>query len=159
MVGSAKTEYALRALVRLAHSNGGSLTVREIAQAEGLSLKYLERVMATLKRQGYVGSALGAKGGYRLTRPPDQIVCGDITRIFDRRALGQEARNGRGAQAPRPEVRGGVDSLWQRTSAAVGHVLDQTTIADLLPSAGAGQAATAVKSYLADCEAGYMFHI
>src|SRR5262245_2088103 len=70
---TAQEEYGLRCLLALARASGGSATIAEIAAAEGLSSAYTAKLLALLRRAGFVKSMRGANGGQRLARPADAI--------------------------------------------------------------------------------------
>jgi Rrf2 family protein len=79
-----KTRYALRSLLFLAEAQGGGpVQLARIAETQRVPPKYLELIMLDLKKAGLVKSARGPKGGYRLTRSPDQISFGDIVRTME----------------------------------------------------------------------------
>src|SRR5918999_182438 len=75
MTFSAKTEYGVRLMIELGRQEGEDpVSLKAIAEAEGLPLSYLEHVVASLKRAGRVTSSRGAHGGYRLARPAAEIA-------------------------------------------------------------------------------------
>ena len=81
---SQKGLYALQALMLLGRNYpGGALKIREIASAENLPEKFLELILLDLKNARLVESVRGAKGGYRLKRPPAKIFLGEIIRRVD----------------------------------------------------------------------------
>ena len=76
---STRTRYGTRAMLYLAPSyEKGPISIKEIADHQQLSPKYLETLMATLRAAGLVRSARGAQGGHMLARPPDQITLRQI---------------------------------------------------------------------------------
>jgi len=76
---STKAEYGLRALVNLAKNQGsGYYSLAQIAKTEKISLAYLERLFAKLKKNNIVKSQKGIKGGYRLFKPATQISVKEI---------------------------------------------------------------------------------
>lgn len=77
----AKTQYAIRALVHLAHS--GSDPASRIAETQKISLKYLEGILNQLKLAGIVASDRGRTGGYRLARDASEILMIDIVRATE----------------------------------------------------------------------------
>lgn len=79
---SQKARYATHALLYLARK-GGPAPVAEIAAAEGLPGKFLESIMAGLKRHGLVIARRGAGGGYALARPADRISMAEILRSIE----------------------------------------------------------------------------
>jgi Rrf2 family protein len=82
---SQKGLYALQALILLAgRYNGKNATkIHDIAAADGLPEKFLELILLELKHARIVESVRGAKGGYRLKRPPSDIFLGEIIRTID----------------------------------------------------------------------------
>jgi Rrf2 family protein len=79
---SAKTQYALVALIELAaiHGQGGVLQVGEIAQRKAIPDRYLEQMLTTLRRSHILRSLRGPKGGYQLARPPGQVKLAEIVK-------------------------------------------------------------------------------
>ena len=71
---STKVRYAVRALVELALQYGaGPVKLKDIADKQNISLKYLEQVMTPLRVRGYVKTQKGSRGGYTLARAPEQV--------------------------------------------------------------------------------------
>ena len=81
---SAKTEYALLAMVDLAeHFNKGLVKISDISYRKNIPKKFLEQILLTLKRTGYLKSRRGADGGYMLLKPPDSITVAEVIRLMD----------------------------------------------------------------------------
>src|ERR1700683_5171251 len=81
---SQKGLYALQAMMMLArHHNQGAIKMRDIAYEESLPEKFLELILLELKNARIVESVRGAKGGYRLRRPPSEIHLSEIIRLID----------------------------------------------------------------------------
>ncbi len=81
---SARTMYGLRALVTMAGARTKDpMSIQTIAEREGLPSKFLEGIMADLKRGGFVRSRRGASGGYLLNKPASEITILDIIRHLD----------------------------------------------------------------------------
>ncbi|MDY6826058.1 MAG: Rrf2 family transcriptional regulator [Bacillota bacterium] len=81
---SAKVEYGVRSMAVLAvTSRNRPLPLREIAEKEMISLKFLEQIFPDLKRAGLILSVRGSSGGYMLSRSPERIRVGDIVRALD----------------------------------------------------------------------------
>ena len=79
-----KTRYALRSLLFLVEQGGGGpVQLGRIAETQRIPPKYLELIMLDLKKAGLVKSNRGPKGGYRLTRIPEQISFGQIVRAME----------------------------------------------------------------------------
>src|SRR5262249_9079445 len=80
---TAQEEYGLRCLLRLAGATEGqSLTLPEVAAAEGLSVPYAAKLLAVLRQAGIIESVRGRLGGYRLARPPKQIGLGSLLLVL-----------------------------------------------------------------------------
>ena len=80
---STKIRYGARAMLELASNYGkGPVELREIAEKESISPKYLEQVIVPLRTAGLVKSARGAKGGYALAKPPSEILLREIIEIL-----------------------------------------------------------------------------
>ena len=78
---STKGRYALRLMLDLALCGGKEpVSLRDVAERQGLSDKYLEQIVTPLSRAGLVRSVRGAGGGYLLTRSPEEYTVGDILR-------------------------------------------------------------------------------
>lgn len=74
MIFTTKAEYGVRLLVELGKQDAGvTVSLKSIADSEGLPLAYLERIVALLKKAGFVESTRGAHGGYRLALPPEDV--------------------------------------------------------------------------------------
>ena len=81
---STRGRYALRVLVDLAEHGGGSyLPMKEVANRQEISLKYLERIVPLLTREHLLEGQSGKGGGYRLGRPPEEIRVGDVLRLTE----------------------------------------------------------------------------
>lgn len=81
---STKVRYGVRAMVELAkHGEGERVSLGELARQQRISNKYLEPIITSLKIAGLVDSTMGKGGGYRLTRPAENITLWDIYSILD----------------------------------------------------------------------------
>lgn len=79
------TDYAVRALLRLARDPGQRVSARTLARGEGIPLPYLRSILRTLRERGLIGAAEGKGGGWELKRPPARITLRDLIRIFQGR--------------------------------------------------------------------------
>ncbi len=128
---SAKGEYAIKAMVDLALHDGPDLQpIQDIAARQSIPQRYLEQVLLQLKRSGFLYARRGSSGGYRLSRPPDQITVGALLRAVEGPSPATEAprRGGRGAA---PEDSAGLGELWREIDRAVAEVVDRTSLEDL----------------------------
>jgi Rrf2 family protein len=81
---STKIRYGTRAMLELAsHYGEGPIELKEIANRENISLKYLEQVIVPLRTAGLVKSVRGSKGGYSLAKPPSEICLNDLIEILE----------------------------------------------------------------------------
>jgi Rrf2 family iron-sulfur cluster assembly transcriptional regulator len=88
---SRRVDYALRAAVDLTHESGAGLVqLREIAQRQAIPDKYLEQLLRALKTAGVVVATRGARGGYQLARPADEITVLAIFEAVDGPLAGEE---------------------------------------------------------------------
>ncbi len=81
---STRGRYALRVMIDLAeHMDDGYIPMKEIAQRQGISLKYLERIIPALSKNNLVEGVHGKGGGYRLNRRPEDYTVGEILRLAE----------------------------------------------------------------------------
>lgn len=81
---STKGRYALRVMVDLAiNSKGEFISLKDIAKRQSISNKYLEQIIALLNKAGYLETARGYKGGYKLKKEPKEYIIGDILRATE----------------------------------------------------------------------------
>lgn len=83
MMISTKGRYALRVMIELAIRGGDRVSLKELADSQQMSEKYLEAIFKNLVREGLVAGLRGKGGGYRLLCPPDQCTVGDILRAAE----------------------------------------------------------------------------
>lgn len=80
---STKGRYALRVMLDLSRYPDTLVPLKEIAERQDISLKYMETIMPCLKEAGFVTGTHGKGGGYRLTRPADSYTVGEILRASE----------------------------------------------------------------------------
>jgi Rrf2 family protein len=81
---STKGRYGLRAVLDLAvHADEDAVALSQIAERQGISMNYLEQLIAKLKKAGIVNGIRGAQGGYMLALPAEEISVGDILRALE----------------------------------------------------------------------------
>lgn len=81
---SKKTKYGLKALTYLASQNDNRpIQIAEIAKKENISQKFLESILLTLRKTGFLGSKKGKGGGYYLIKNPKEIIMTDVMRILE----------------------------------------------------------------------------
>ena len=83
---SARGEYACLAMIDLAkHFGGGFIRISDISRRMSIPSKFLEQILLTLNRAGYLVSKRGSRGGYKLVKNPCDISVAEIVRLFDGR--------------------------------------------------------------------------
>lgn len=81
---STKGRYALRAMIDLAlNSDGNFISLKEIAKRQDITVKYLEQIVALLNKAGFLETARGNAGGYKLAKEPKDYIVGDILRATE----------------------------------------------------------------------------
>lgn len=81
---STKGRYALRMLLDLAeHKDKDYISLKDIAERQGISKKYLEQIVALLSRSDILRASRGYQGGYALAKAPDQIAAGQVLRVTE----------------------------------------------------------------------------
>lgn len=134
---TAQEEYGLRCLLQLARTPIGQvMSVRDIAEREGLSSAYVEKLLRILSRAGLVHSVRGMNGGYLLDRPAGHVTLGEVVR-----ALGAMQTTSHictvftGKQEACVHFSDcGIRSIWSGLMRSIQRFLDQTTLASLLQS-------------------------
>ena len=81
---STRGRYAVRILLDLAeHADGALIPMKEVAVRQGISLKYIERIMPVLRNSGLIESTHGIGGGYRLAKPPETVTLWEILSLAE----------------------------------------------------------------------------
>ncbi|MFN6487466.1 MULTISPECIES: Rrf2 family transcriptional regulator [unclassified Nostoc] len=126
---SCKSEYAILALLEMAahYESGEPLQIRQIAAQQNIPDRYLEQLLATLRRGGIVKSQRGSKGGYLLTREPRKIILFEILECLE----GLEARAGEENVNSKTVDSSVIEEIWQEASRAANSVLQKYTLQDL----------------------------
>ncbi len=127
---SAKTDYALRALIHLAADWRAPQSSESIATEQAIPLKYLEAILAELSRTRFIESQRGYGGGHRLRIAPEEITVADIVR-----ALNGPIFTIRG-ECPEdlayPDGTGSLQLVWVAARVSLRRVLERTTLAHLV---------------------------
>lgn len=125
-------EYGLKALLVLARFHGQkTLSLREISLQEKLPIKFLEQIMMVLKRNGFVESVKGKHGGYSLSRPPSEIMVGEVVRAVDGplSPVGNVSEIEKRIQ--KDECHPGLYSVLMDVRNAISEILDHKSLADI----------------------------
>ena len=136
---STKGDYGIRALIELAHHFGEARPMQssEIAARQKIPESYLEQLLTTLRRAGFIRSVRGPQGGHALIREPGDIRVTEVIEALEGSIMPIDcldegstcSRNGGCAQR----------DMWQGVREAILQVLDSTTIGDLAERDRAGQ--------------------
>ncbi len=131
---SAQEEYGLRCLLRLAHQPDRSLTIPEIAEAEGLSVPYAGKLMRALRQGGFVKSERGQAGGYALADLPERVIVGQVLAALGGRLVDDDfcERHAGTVDVCTHTVDCSIRSLWSSVQRMVDQVLSRTSLKDLL---------------------------
>ncbi len=123
---SQKSRYALKAVLELSVRFGqGPVSISQIAKTQAIPARFLEAILAQLKRGGFVASRRGNEGGYILARPPAEVSVGDVLRVLQGPPLATLCANHPMTECPH----GGncvFAKLWERACSAVDAVYDST---------------------------------
>jgi len=132
---SQKGLYALQAMMTLGRQYGSeTVKIRDIASDSDLPEKFLELILLELKNARIVESVRGAKGGYRLRRPPSEIHLSEIIRLVDGPlAPFGDAEQLRGLIATDPDHRA-LYQVFLDVRDAAARILESTTVADIIDS-------------------------
>ena len=129
MIVSTKGRYALRVMVSFAQRGGEEyVPLKEIAEAEGISQKYLESIMTSL-------SKAGKGGGYRLSRKPEEYTIGSILKLTEG-SLAAVSCTSQGAAACSRTECCQAKPMWDRLEKLIDDFFEGITLADLLKDGG-----------------------
>ncbi|MBQ9948246.1 MAG: RrF2 family transcriptional regulator [Oscillospiraceae bacterium] len=131
MMISTRGRYALRVMIDLAeHATEGYIPMKEVAQRQEISLKYLERILPVLVKNGLVEGVQGKGGGYRLCRSPEECTVGEILRLTEGDLAPVACLE---CQAEPCEKRDSCKtlSMWSEFHRLTNEYFDSVTLADL----------------------------
>lgn len=129
---STKGRYALRLMLDIALNDAKTpVRIKDIAERQQISDKYLEQIVSSLNKAGFVKSLRGPQGGYRLTKKPEEYTVGMILRLIE------------GSLAPVTCLDDDINNctradrcptliLWEKLYDAISEVVDNITLADLI---------------------------
>jgi len=138
MLISTKGRYALRVMIDLAeHREDGFIPLKEIAERQDISEKYLESIVKLLVKAKLLGSLRGKGGGYKLTRPPEHYTVGDILRLTEN-TMAPVSCLEKGADACPRAAECRTRGLWTGLDEVINEYLDGVTVADLMRQGEAG---------------------
>ena len=132
MYVSARTDYAVRAMLSITADHPHLVTAATLAAAQDIPLSFLQGILLDLRRAGLLHSHRGVDGGYQLARPATEITVGDVVR-----AVGGALTTVRGLPTATATYRGaatGLRDVWVAVEAAIQGVVDHKTLAELSPT-------------------------
>ena len=132
MIVSTKGRYALRVMVYLAlHGTEDRIPLKEIAESENISQKYLEAIMSTLSKAGFVDAIHGKGGGYKLNRPAEGYTIGSILKLTEG-SLATVSCTTQGPSACSRATCCHTLPMWERLDKMVDDFFEGITLADIL---------------------------
>ena len=132
MIVSAKGRYALRVMVHFARRDTGEyIPLKEIAESEGISQKFLESIMTVLSKAGFVDAVHGKGGGYRLNRSPAEYTVGSILKLTEGGLTATSCTSQGAAACARTECCQ-TKPMWDKLDKMIDDFFEGITIADLL---------------------------
>ena len=134
MLISTKGRYALRVMIDLAeHQDSERTPLKEIAERQEISQKYIEAIMTLLSKRGLVDAVHGKGGGYRLNRKPEDYKIGEILRLTEGSLSPVACLEAGAAECPRKDNCRTLP-LWTKLDELVEGYLDSVSLADLMKS-------------------------
>ena len=122
----------MRVMVRFAQQGSERyIPLKEIAEAEDISQKYLETIMSTLSKAGFVDAVHGKGGGYRLNRKPEEYTVGSILKLTEG-SLAAVSCTSQGAAACSRTECCQAKPMWDRLEKLIDDFFEGITLADLL---------------------------
>ena len=132
MIVSTKGRYALRVMVHFALKGAEDfIPLKEIAESEGISQKYLESIMTVLSKAGFVDAVHGKGGGYRLNRQPKDYTVGSILKLTEG-SLAAVSCTSQGPSACGRSACCQTKPMWDKLDNMINEFFEGITLADLL---------------------------
>lgn len=128
---STRVRYGVKALVYIAEESakGRLVRIKEVSEAENISVQYLEQILFKLKNEGIIEGKRGPNGGYKISKNPEEINLHDLYKILD-----EEMRvidcNGHAKTCE--DDRCSDECIWSRLDNAMTRILEETTLEELI---------------------------
>lgn len=133
---STRGRYALRVMIDLAeHATESYVPMKEVAERQNISLKYIERIIPALSKNELVEGVQGKGGGYRLKREPKEYTVGEILRLTEG-DLAPVACLECGAEPCDREATCKTLSMWSKFYEMTNEYFDSITLAELVENTG-----------------------
>lgn len=132
MIVSTRGRYALRVLIDMAeHKDQERIPLKEIAERQDISQKYIESIMTLLSKNGFVDGVHGKGGGYKLNRDPKEYKVGDILRLTEG-TLAPVTCLQKGAEPCPKKDKCRTIPMWSKLDSLIEDYLDSVSIAQLI---------------------------
>ena len=132
-----KGDYSLKTVLELAlNYNKGVLSINELAKKGDIPFKFLEQILLTLKKGGFVGSKRGIDGGYFLAKPPEEITVGEVIRFIEGPIEPVTCANQKSYDKCKDFSYCVFKDIWNQVYTATSLVVDTITFAELARRVG-----------------------
>ena len=143
---STKGRYGLRILIDLAnHDNGKPRLIRDIANAQQISEKYISRLVIALRRAGLIRSVRGVNGGFHLAKKPKEITLLEVLEVMEGAVSIVECVN------PTPlcarQNLCGVRTIWQQLNDNIRSMMNNVTLEEILEACNKQNADNTIEEY------------
>lgn len=147
-----KSRYGAKMFLDIAlHCGDGPVRIRDISQRQGISVKYLEKLIRKLKEADYIKSKRGPKGGHLITKPLDEVSVGDIVRILEGESSLADVA---GEEVNRPDELCLTKRVWVEANKAMFDKLDSIKFSQLVQEAKSCDRAFCCLKDIPCCEQG-----
>ncbi len=131
MMISTRGRYALRVMIDLAKAEGGNLiAMKTIAERQGISLKYLERIIPVLVKHNLIEGTQGKGGGYKLSRKPEEYKVGEILRLTENNLAPVSCLSCTEQTCDRVDICP-TRPMWEKLNDIINDYFDSITLAEL----------------------------
>jgi len=131
---SSKGRYALRMMIDIAQHNIGEwISIKDISERQGISIKYLEQIVTNLTKSGLLISSRGPQGGYMLAKSPDKYTAGQIIRVIEGNLAPVACLETETNLCERHSICPTV-KLWEGLYHVINQYMDSVTLQDLINS-------------------------
>lgn len=129
---STKGRYAIKLMLDLAcYGHGVPTKIKDIARRQGISVKYLEQIVSSLNKAGYVKSVRGAQGGYILSKKPEKYTIAMVLKVMEGSLSPIDCVGEDGAYCENRSICVSV-RIWERLDEAISGVLNDIRLSDLV---------------------------
>jgi Rrf2 family protein len=129
---STKGRYAIRMMIDIAeNSNGENISIKDVAERQDISIKYLEQIVSMLCKAGLLKSQRGSQGGYKMTREPKDYTIGDILRVTEGSMAPVACLEDEVNDCPRVNACPTI-KFWKGFYKTINDYMDNTTLEDLM---------------------------